>query len=87
MKSILEDIYYGRRCYCENIEAGEEYWEVHKEYDKIYEELEKGLNDDQKKILDELFITTGGLEDKLACAHFKEGFKIGLLVAIEAFSR
>lgn len=85
MKSILEEIYYCKRGNSEVIEASEEYWKVHKKYEEIYEKLEEGLNDKQKKLLDELFVQGGGLEGEMALSHFKEGFKLGLLVAVEAF--
>ncbi len=85
MKSILEEIYYGEKGFYEKIKPSEGYLKVHKEYCQIHDKLEEGLNDEQKKILDDLFIATCGLEDKIACTHFIEGFKIGLLVAVETF--
>lgn len=85
MKSIIEEIYYGN---CENhetIKPSEEYWNIHKEYGKIYEKLEEGLNEEQKQLLSDLYVEGGGLEGEMACTHFKEGFKMGLLIAVEAF--
>ena len=85
MKSVIEDIYLGRRGDTDTIEPSEEYWKVHKEVGKQYEALESQLNEEQKRMLEELYLTMGGLECEQGSTHFKEGFKLGLLVAIEAF--
>lgn len=84
MKSIIEDIYYGKRGFVETIKASKEYWKVHEEFGKIYEKLESQLTDEQKKLLDELYSTSGGMESEHGISRFKEGVKIGLLIAIEA---
>ena len=86
MKSILDDIYFGERGHCETIKISEKYKQIKKEYAKIYDTLENGLNDEQKQLLDELFLQSGGLESELACTHFKEGFKLGMLIALEILS-
>lgn len=82
MKSIIEDIYYGK-CSSENIKEGEEYWKIHDKCEKIYEVLKKSLNEEQIKILDKLVLQSGGLEGETACTHFQEGFKLGMLIAFE----
>lgn len=84
MKSIIEDIYYGKRGFVETIKASKEYWKVHEEFGKIYEKLESQLTDEQKNILNELYLAMGGLESEQCITNFKEGVKIGLLIAIEA---
>ena len=86
MKSIIEDIYYGKRGFVETIKPSEEYWKVHEEFGKIYDKLESQLTDEQKKTLDELYLSIGGLGAEQGLTNFKEGFKLGLLVAIEAFT-
>ena len=86
MKSILRDIYHGDQKNVENFEESKEYWEVHKQYEELYEKLEQSLTDEQKKILDDLFIMSGGLESEASCTWFKEGFKMGLLISVEVFS-
>ena len=83
MKSVLRDIYHGEQRNIENFEESKEYWEVHKQYDELYEKLLQGLNEEQKKILDDLFVMSGGLESEASCTWFKEGFKMGLLIALE----
>ena len=87
MKSVLRDIYHGDQSNVENFKESEEYWAVHKQYEELYEKLEQGLNDQQKKILDDLFIMSGGLESEASCTWFKEGFKMGMLIAVEVFKQ
>ena len=84
MKSVIEDIYYGN--IAESIKTSEEYGKICDECDKLYKELQTYLNDKQKEVLFNYMIKTGGLEGETACTHFKEGFKLGLLVAVEAFN-
>lgn len=85
MKSIIEDIYMGRRGDSQTIQPSEEYWKVHEEVSKQYDKIANQLTAEQKNALDELCLITGGLESEHGISCFKEGFKIGLLVAIEAF--
>ena len=85
MKSVLRDIYHGDQKNIENFKESKEYWEVHKQYEELYEKLEEGLSEEQKKVLDDLFIMSGGLESEAGCTWFKEGFKMGLLIAVEVF--
>ena len=84
MKSAIEDIFNGN--IEENIKMSEEYGKICDECDKLYKELQTYLNEEQKKVLFNYMIETGGLEAEAACAHFKEGFKIGLLIAAEVFN-
>lgn len=84
MKSIIEDIYMGRRGDTETMKPSQEYLKVQEEFSKQYDELEKQLTEEQKKILDELYLTSGGLESEHGISRFKEGVKIGMLLAIEA---
>ena len=85
MKSILEEIYFGRRGDFEKIVVDERYEKADEKYSKIYNELVTGLNESQRQILDKLVDATAGLEIAIGCSHFKEGFKIGVLVAVETF--
>lgn len=43
----------------------------------------KGLNDEQKKLLDELYLLMGGLESETALTHFKYGFKFCMRLVFE----
>lgn len=86
MKSIIEEMYFGKRGFAETIKTNENYWKVHDEVGVFYEKLLNELSDEQKSTLDELYSAMGGLEAEQSLEHFKEGFKLGLLLAVEAFS-
>ena len=85
MKSVIEDIYNGNWS-SENFKMSEEYSKINDECDKLYKEIEKHLNEEQRKNLFDLMIKSGGLEGEAACSHFKEGFKLGMLMAFEVFN-
>ena len=85
MKSVIEEIYNGDWS-SENFKSSEEYGKISDECDKLYKELQSYLNDKQKEVLFNYMIKTGGLEGETACTHFKEGFKLGLLIAVEVFN-
>lgn len=84
MKSVIEEIYYGN--IEEKYKTSEEYGKICGECDKLYKEIEKHLNEEQREILWNFSLKNASLEGEAACAHFKEGFKMGLLVAIEALT-
>ncbi len=86
MKSVIEEIYYGRRGNCENIEESEEYWKLHKEAATLCEEFDKTLSDEQKRVFEKIHYLLSGLEAEATVTRFKEGFKLGMLAATEAFS-
>ena len=84
MKSVIEDIYNGN--IAENIKMSEEYFKICDECDELYKKIQTYLNEEQREILFDFMIKTGGLEGEAACTNFREGFKLGLLVAMEAFN-
>ncbi len=85
MKSIIEEIYFGKRGFAETIKTNDNYWKVHEEVGVFYEKLLNELSDEQKSTLDKMYSVIGGLEAEQSVEHFKEGFKLGLLIAVEAF--
>ncbi len=64
----------------------EEYKKIKKDYGKLYEELESGLNENQKKILDDLFLLSAGSEAEASLVSFKEGIKTAFLVILESLT-
>ena len=84
MKSVIEEIYNGN--ITDNIKMSEEYYKICGECDTLYKEIEKHLNEKQKENLFNLILKDSGLEAETACTHFKEGFKLGLLIALEVFN-
>lgn len=83
MKSILEEIYYDNEGIDEKIPRSEEYKNVYKEYDKLFSKLLETLNKEQQKMLDDLFVLTGGLENETGLIYFKAGFKFCMQLVFE----
>ena len=74
MESVLEELYYESEGY-DKIKKSKEYDKVNDKYGEVYEQLFESLNDEQKKLFDELYFLTGGLESETAKTHFKAGFR------------
>ncbi len=87
MKSTIEEIFFGKRGNYEKIELGEEYWRLVSDNSELCKAFEKSLTDNQKKQFNEIIENSGGMEAEAARAHYTEGFKIGLLVAVESFTK
>lgn len=86
MKSVLEELYYAGGGLIEKVSVSEEYKDLNCEYEKLYEKLREGLNDEQKKMLGELYGLTGGLEAETGITHFKDGFKFCMRLIFEGIS-
>ena len=78
MRSAIYDILFCNRGNVDTIKYSEEYEEVHKEYNKCYEKLHATLNGEQKEILDELFLLTGGIQSEAQITFYEEGFKMAV---------
>ena len=87
MKSQLEELYYASEGLVERISVSREYKKVNEEFEKVYEGLLESLNEEQKKLLDELYYLSGGLESEAGITHFKEGFKFCMHLIFEGISK
>lgn len=85
--SVIEEIYNEKRGFCDRIKPSKAYEKANEKYQQIIQELEKKLNDEQKRVLYDLAFAVGEREGELACTHFKEGFKMGMRLATEAFNK
>lgn len=83
MKSVIEEIYYNVEG---NFKEDKEYWEINKNYGELFDKLSEKLTDEQKKLLIEIYNASSGMEAEVGCTHFKEGVRMGMLLAIEALS-
>lgn len=84
MKSIIEQFYYRQEPLYESIPQSEEYLKREREYDSIHTKIEDTLNEEQKQLLDDLWLAGVGLKSEANLTYFKEGVKFGLLLAMEA---
>ncbi|MDE6355782.1 MAG: hypothetical protein K2L67_00895 [Clostridia bacterium] len=83
MKSVIKEIYLENRGYSEKIKPDENYWEIHNNFDKIYEKLLKTATVPQKELLNELYEAGDKIEMEASQTNFIEGFKLGAKFAIE----
>ena len=84
MKSIIEQIFCRQEPMYESIPRSEEYLKREREYDSIHTKIEDTLNEEQKQLLDDLWLAGVVLTSEANLTYFKEGVKFGLLLAMEA---
>ena len=87
MKSVLEELYYAGDILCERIGTSKEYKKILDEYFVVSDKLLELLNDEQKKMLNNLYDLSGGLESEAGITHFKEGFKFCMRLIFEGISK
>ena len=83
MKSAIEKIYFGEADR-EEIPATEEWKRLADEGLKVYEKFYPSLTEEQKKQFDEIYEYESGQEAEMILQYYKEGFKLGLMLAVEA---
>ncbi|MDE7082426.1 MAG: hypothetical protein K2O89_01820 [Clostridia bacterium] len=84
MKTHIENLYYWKEC-CNAIPLSDECKKLYDEVMKLYNEFLNCLNDNQKRQYDDYEELENKLKSAMYCQHFKEGFKIGIALAAEAF--
>lgn len=84
MKSAIEKIYRGDTN-SQDFEMTDEWKRLANEALKIYKGFYASLTEEQKKQLDEINLCEGGQEAEVALQCYREGFKLGLQLGIEAF--
>ncbi len=83
MESTIRKIYEKELGYRESEPEDKEYLECREGYCKAYETLDITLNEEQKKMLSELYVYGGSVESALEFLSFKEGFHAGVRLGIE----
>lgn len=84
MQSAITDIYLSQNANYETIEPNEEYAKFAIKVAALCEEFEKQLSEKQAEEFRKIFDLHIELEAMTNKEHFKEGFKLGLRVAVEA---
>ena len=87
MKSIIEEMYYGKRGKYDTVKYSEEYWNFVSQHTVLCEAFVAGLTDLQKAQFKAIDEKNGEIEEEVITAQFKEGFKIGFLIAVECFTK
>ena len=84
MKSAIEKLLNGEtECFDKPV-TSEEYGKLQYETEDIYENLLKTLTEEQKITLESLYNKMLAMQGEGNRFHYKEGFKLGLAVAVEA---
>lgn len=65
------------------LKNNKKYWSVIKKYYEICEKFEDGLNQEQQDLFSDLCDLNADMEDAHGFSMFKEGFKIGFIMALQ----
>lgn len=77
-------IYYGKTN-CQKFEMTEEWKKLNEQSKEIDEKFSESLNEEQKRLYDEIFEYEGKQYSEELLQSYKEGFKLGLTLALEVF--
>lgn len=83
MKSVIKDIYLGKCGFNGTIKMSETHKETLATVFKMTEEYKKSFNEEQQRKFLEFCDLNNLLDAENALSHYKEGFKLGMLLALE----
>lgn len=82
-QSILDQLYFGKVVPWENFRGNTPETEhMLDQADKDIQWLKKTLGDDGQKVLERFLKTSEDLERRMVCEGFKEGFRLGMQLAV-----
>ena len=84
MESILDGFYDFESSFYDWIDRGEKYEEIKEQICGRLSRLEETLTDEQKMMIKELALLNHRMEVEGEKASYKQGFKTGLALAMEA---
>ncbi|MCM3042544.1 hypothetical protein M3201_23080 [Paenibacillus motobuensis] len=86
MRSIIEELYYGKLCPEEHIvPTDSEYRSLNKKTSKLMEEARERLSEKDFATLEQILDLTSDSNSMVTSASFVEGFRMGALVIVEVF--
>ncbi len=86
MQSVIDEMFLGKKGYANVIKNDSRYKMALEEVCLLTERINEGLNEKQRKALGELSDAFGRLDAEISLIHYREGFKAGLLTAVECFT-
>ena len=86
MKSIIKEIYMGTSGSVGTIKMSDKYWETNHIVSEMTDEYKKTFNEEEQRKFLEFCDMYTLLSAENALTHYKEGFKIGLLLAFECLT-
>ncbi|MBD5132554.1 MAG: hypothetical protein HDT28_08235 [Clostridiales bacterium] len=87
-KSIIWDLVFSGSCYADKIKLGENktYKKCSSEFEQKLEKLCEGMTEEEKyKLMWDITMLQGSLESEASQEYFKEGFKLGMMIAAQCF--
>ena len=84
MKSVIDDLFNPESGFLDKTVNSEEYGKLQYEVEDLYDSLLKTLTEEQKLSLEKLYNKMLAKEGEGSSFHYKEGFKLGLALAVEA---
>lgn len=87
MSNVLEELWYGNIVPCEQCAHTPEMQELTKLTARHRENLEAMLTDEQRGVLDKLTETSYELGGFFEREAFNHGFRLGMQIAVEVFSK
>lgn len=84
--SIIDEFLLNNKRLCKQVVCSEEYKKKADKAHKLYMQLLDILNDEQKKIFREYADANVAVCSEADTAHFKEGLRTGLLLAMECLT-
>ena len=87
-EKILSELYHGNiRPAEKEIVQGSDYRTAQLKLFNLIEELDKRLNDEEKKLLDEIMTAWGNLSAMNSEEYFVDGFRTGAKIILELFEK
>lgn len=86
MKSVIEEIFIGKRGHCQAIKLSDEYKKMQHDENQMIASFIKGLTEEQKKAFDEICNLQSDMEFAIIFQYYKEGFETGFLIAAECLT-
>ena len=83
-KSIIEEIYMNNESFGKRVVFNEQYKKLSDKALKCYNQFTAILNDEQKKLFEKFLDLEMDACGESEFLHFKEGVKVGLLLAMES---
>lgn len=87
-KEMILDLVFSGKCYDDRINMNDNesynkfYEDMEQKFKKLYEDMPK---EEKDSILRDIDLLQAGMESAVSEEYFKEGFKLGMLIAAQSF--
>lgn len=87
-KELILDLVFSEQCYAEKIKMNdnETYTQCHEELEQKLKKLcENMSNEEKNNFLWDISLLQAGIDSATSEEYFKEGFKLGMIIATQCF--